>query len=381
MVEALFIISGFVIFYIYFGYPFILWLIPTKHNIKDKRYNETEENLPKVSLIIAAYNEEKVIEEKIKNSLELDYPPEKFEILIGSDGSSDKTAEIINQYKDNRLSFYNFQQRRGKTSVLNDLVPKAKGEIIVFSDANAIYQKDAIKKLVRHFEDKSIGAVSGDCKLINPSYSYGTSEGLYYKYERFIQEKESLINSSIGVDGAIYAIRKELFKSPSNNIILDDLTISMEIAKKGYKVIIDSTALAFEKASPDWKDEFRRKTRIGAGIVQCLKQKEGIPNFSNKLLFWQYISHRLLRWWAFFFLITFFILNLFLLDTKLGIVIFTFQIIFYFLALLGWFFINRVKSPIFSIPFYFCMTNLSAFIGFFKGIFNIQKVTWKQAKR
>jgi cellulose synthase/poly-beta-1,6-N-acetylglucosamine synthase-like glycosyltransferase len=262
---------------------------------------------------------------------------------------------------------------------------------VVFSDANTMYALDAIRRLVRHFADPSIGAVTGDVRLIDNTAGFGESEGLYYKYERHIQLMESRVNSVIGVDGAMYAIRRELFQSPSNNIILDDFVISMSVAHRGFRVIYEPEAIATEVATPNIKQEYRRKVRMIAGGFQALKQREGLPRWNQFTLWFEYVSHKLLRWLAPFFLIGLFISNLLLflkplLLYKAGL---SAQIIFYILAILGWLKIPILSGKwrkvsnnvIFAVPSYFCILNAAAFVGFLKGMLNKQQVTWRKADR
>jgi len=266
-----------IIGYIYFGYPIILKLLSKYYTKPIYR----KEITPEVTLLICAYNEEEVIEEKIKNSFALDYPSEKLKIIVASDGSSDKTNDIVRQYKDDRLILMAYPTRRGKINVINDTVQKLTSEIIIFSDANTIYLKDAVKKLIRNFADPSIGGVSGNVILENEKATFGKSESLYYAYERWIQKKESNLDSIIGGDGAMYAIRKELIIRPSPNIILDDFVISMNIPLQGYRLIYDEKAVAVEKSIISSKTEFLRKSRVIAGAIQSLKQKEGVPSFTQ----------------------------------------------------------------------------------------------------
>ena len=271
----------FIICYIYFGYPVVLLFLSKFF----KKPVDKGEITPEVSLLICAYNEEDVIAQKLENSFELDYPPEKLKIVIASDGSIDRTNDIVGEYKNERLVFVAYPERRGKMETINETVPKLSGEIIIFSDANTMYAKDAIKKLIRNFHDPSVGAVSADVKIQNEKTSFGQSESTYYTYERWIQNKESEFGSIIGADGGMYAIRRHLFIKPSSNIILDDFVISMNVALNGYRLVYDHEAVGYEQSDISSKIEFLRKSRVIAGAFQSILQNEGVPSIKNKGLF------------------------------------------------------------------------------------------------
>lgn len=374
MVNILFWSALTITIYTYIGYPITLALLS---NLKKKKVVKDEEFIPFVTLLLSAYNEEKVIAQKIENSLALDYPENKLEIIVVSDGSTDKTEDIVAKYKDKGIILKS-QSRAGKTSALNNAIPLAKGEIIVLSDANTMYQKDVIKKLVRYFIDPSIGAVSGDVRLINKDVSYGQGEGLYCKYERYIQKKESLISSLIGVDGAMYSIRKELYKPISNDIILDDLVDCLNIVKQNYRVIYEPEAIGFEETAAGPKGEFKRRVRVAGGGFQMIMKKEGIPSIFQPLILFQFLFHKVFRWLTPFFLIIIFFSNMILLNLTIYKFFFIVQSIFYSFALIGWIFNLKVK--LFSIPFYFCLIQLASFIGCYKLLHKTQKVTWEKGR-
>ncbi len=372
--EILFIGSLILVGYVYVGYPVILGLLSCVLNKPIKK----QAVYPFVTLLIAAYNEERVIREKIENSLQINYPKEKLEIVIVSDGCNDKTDEIVKEYKERGVVLKRFGERMGKMGVLNRAMQEIKSEVVVLSDANTMYHPEAVKKLVRNFANPLVGAVTGDVRLESERVSFGQGEGAYWQYERWIQKKESEIGSIIGVDGAMYAIRRELYVRPSDNIILDDFVISMNIGVRGHRVVFEPEALAFEETSPTWREEFRRRPRITAGGYQALWQGEGVPSISNGLLLFEYISHRLLRWLLPFFLITLFVSNWFVVET-IGLKIFLgCQVIFYIAALIG--LATETKVRLFAIPFYFCIVNLGALIGFFRWLTKSQHVMWKKER-
>ena len=368
------------VLYVYFGYPLILGLLTVF--FRPRPMAAEDECLPTVSLVIAAYNEEKILEEKLKNSLVLDYPKSKMEIIVVSDGSTDKTNTITKLYADRGITLHEVNPRGGKTRALNRVIPKSHGEILVLSDANALYQPNAIRKLVRHFGDPKIGAVSGDVQLVNAAGEHAESEGLYYRYERFLQTLESRIGSIIGADGAMYAIRRAAFRPPSDGIIVDDFVISMNVARLGYRVLYDPEAVAIEGGTLSGGEEFRRKIRIVAGGIQALKLGEGLPRLGQPLLLFCYVSHKLFRW----------SLPVFLLLTLVSSAALTQEPFYRFalaLQLLGYGMAIAHASGMFNvkfmkwscIPYYFCLVNAAAFIGIWKGLAGGQSVTWQRTTR
>lgn len=373
--EIIFGILLFTIIYIYLGYPFILRLLATYFN---KDVNKSDIT-PFVSLLIAAYNEERAIPEKIENCLSIDYPIDKLEIIVVSDGSDDRTNEIVEKYKDKRVILNALSPRRGKTGALNRTVPLTKGEIIVFSDANVMYRQDSLRILVKSFADDTVGAVTGNVTMISENVPFGKLESLYCKYERFLQLNESKFFSCIGVDGAMYAIRKELFKPPDDDVILDDFVISMNIARKGDRIIYESESISTEKSAPNLKQDFKRKIRIAAGAFQTIKKRQGLPRLTQGRIIYCYLSHKLLRWLSPFFLLGLFVSNLFLLGSVIYNLAFSIQLLFYFSAFMALFVPKRIN--LFYFPFYFCVFNAAEFIGFFKGILNRQPVKWDVADR
>ncbi|MFQ5901249.1 MAG: glycosyltransferase family 2 protein, partial [Thermodesulfobacteriota bacterium] len=329
--EITFWLSMLLVIYVYFGYPVILaiWALLNKNPVIKR------EILPEVTLLIAAYNEEEVIEEKIKNSLSLDYPRDKLKIVIASDGSDDKTVELVKEYEKDGIILYPYTVRMGKIKALNNTIPRIDTEIIFFSDANTMYQEDAVKKMVRSFYDESVGVVSGNVMLQSDHVGFGGPEKMYWRYEHFIHLKESQCGSMLEADGAMYSIRRALYRPVKDNTILDDFVIPMEIAKQGYRVVYEPEAIGLENTSPSIKAEFLRKIRITAGGIQAIKQREGVPGLKNGVLLFQYISHKFFRWMLPFFMLLLAFSNLFLLERIFYTSTFVLQIAFYVLAVTG----------------------------------------------
>ena len=379
--EIIFFSLIFLTCYTFLLYPLILKLLSgfKRGVIKAKRL---ESYIPYVTVVVAAYNEEKVIEEKLKNFLKFDYPLDKIVVIIASDGSNDRTNEIVKRYESKNIKLVEYP-RMGKVNVLNKTVPLALGEIIVFSDANTMYDSKAITEMVKHFQDPNVGCVCGKLGLINPyNVQSGEGEGFYWRYENRIKEMESHFGCVVGANGAIYAIRKTLFEKMPKNVINDDFHISMKIMIKGYKVIYERNAIGIEKVAPDLSGEFLRHVRDGAGHYREIVHLTGLLNPLRGLVSFTYLSHRFIRWMVPFFLPLIFILNSILIESPLYKVIFLFQIAFYSSFFVA-FFLQRynVRIKILNIPFFFLLTNLALMIGFWKNVVGTQEVTWDRTER
>jgi cellulose synthase/poly-beta-1,6-N-acetylglucosamine synthase-like glycosyltransferase len=368
--------------YVYAGYPFLLGLFRL---LFGQRFHQTADAQPRVTLIIPAHNEAKVIREKLENSLRICYPFDQLEIIVASDGSEDGTNDIVLEYQSRGVKLLPFFPRGGKISVLNRAIPAASGEIVVLCDANVMFLPDALTRLVRHFADPRIGAVTGDVRIRSEDATFGESEGLYYKYERFIQLRESELGSTVTVDGGMYAIRKELFRPLPGDTILDDLIIGMNVALAGTRVLYDPSAVATENATENIRQEFRRKIRIVAGAFRELLRGHGVPSPLQPQLFWSYVSHKVLRWFVPWLLLVILSANVMLTcratPSTPAIILLLAQLTFYGCALIGCLRPNARWPAVVGVPFYFCMVNTAAWLGSLRGITGVERVTWKKAER
>ncbi len=368
--------------YVYVLYPVLLGVLPI---LLRRRPHQIADIKPSVTLVIPAYNEIKFIRAKVENSLRIDYPRDRLEIVVASDGSEDGTNEVVLDYDSQGVKLRAHSPRAGKISALNRVVPDAGGVIVVLCDANVMFLPDALNRLVRHFADPSVGGVTGDVRIQSEEAPFGESEGLYYEYERFIQLQESLLGSTVTVDGGMYAIRKELFRQLPANTILDDFVIGMNVALAGKRVLYDPTAVATENAILDVRQEFRRKVRIVAGGFRELLRGQGVPRPGQLQLFWSYISHKLLRWLVPWFLLLMLSCSLLLvwlqgLNPVNATLLFA-QLAFYGCAMVGMTHPNaRWPAPI-GFPFYFCMVNAAAWLGSIRGLTGLEHVTWRKAER
>lgn len=372
---------------ILFLFPYLFYPLIIKVLASFKKEDNLYNTYKSISIIIPAYNEKNVIEMKIKNCLELNYPSDKIEILIGSDGSDDGTNEVVSKLCEQNLQikFFLFPKRRGKISVLNDLVNEAKNDILVFSDANCILNEQCLVNIDKHFCDKSVGCVSGVKKIVKDKNNCTSgNEGIYWKFESFIKKNESKFNSLIGADGAILAINKEFYVQQNNDTILDDFMISINVLKKYNKrVIYDTEVIAYEEAETDFKKEFRRKTRISAGAFQALRRLGLFNPFSYFGV--GYLCHKIFRWISPIFLLIMLISNVILLfqNKILYIVLFLCQLIYYLISYIGYDMENKKMrtNKIVSLIFYFNLTIFAQFVGLIIYITNTQKVTWDKQNR
>lgn len=357
--------------YAYFGYPLVLLLLRRMIHRGVKKSSIE----PFVSLLIPAYNEGDVMEQKMRNSLALDYPPERLEIVVASDGSKDDTAKIAKQFEEGkRVRVLAYPVNRGKIPVLNSSVPELHGEIVVFSDAAAMLYRDSLRKLVANFADPRVGAVSGRYTVVKADeVNIGKSEDFYWKYETFLKVQESQIASTLGGHGHLHAIRKELYPFPPPGTINDDYIIPVSVLAKGYRAVYEPSAVVYEEAHE--MAGFGRRVRIMAGNLQQLREIKGLlwPLRAFPLFF--FLSHKVSRLVVPFAMIAALIANAFLLSSPLYTVLLCLQAIFYTMAVLGTMFQLRPKTLL--LPFYFCMINAATFFGLYHALTSRRRMAWK----
>lgn len=372
----------FLIIYCYFGYPLAL-VVVSRFFTKPVRKKEI---FPSVSVVVSIWNERDVIAPKIRNLLSLDYPQDKIEILIGSDGSTDGTDDVVLSFKDPRIRFIARPRRLGKMATINELVALAKHEVIIFNDARQELSKDAIRNLVRNLADPAVGCVSGE--LIFRKKAGATSQGinLYWEYEKFMRDHEARIHSMLGATGAIYAIRKELFSPVPVNVVLDDMYIPFKIIERGFRAVFESEAKAFDDIAENPQEEYRRKTRTLFGNFQIFRKFFYMFNPLRSPIAIQFFSHKFLRVAVPFLMVAMIFLNILLLDDLIFKWIFLAQVIFYMMALTGAYVRGRRKGilsyigKMCYIPYVFCLLNFSVFVGFKRFIQSDQEITWEKAR-
>lgn len=299
-----FAVGGVALFiYSYALYPLILALfagfVQFKRDLayafgKRDRRDIVTHHWPSVAVVIAAYNEQKHIRQRVQNLMDLQYPLDRLNIYIGSDGSRDQTADILREFSDSRLNVFIFEVNRGKANVLNDLVSRGREDLLVFSDANTFFAPDALEKLVLPFADPAVGCVSGELHLT--SAGGDNQDGLYWRVEQFLKFFESRIGGLLGANGAIYAIRRTYWKPLRPDTICDDFCVAMTVSAAGGRLLYTTAAVANEEMPESIEDEYHRRVRIGIGNFQALVRH---PEYISKTSWgtkFSYISHKVLRW-------------------------------------------------------------------------------------
>lgn len=393
--KIIFWLSFGILLYLYIIYPLFLALLS---KLIPKLWNKAGTDFsPPISFLIPTYNEETVIESKLKNTVLLDYPA-PIEIIVADDGSTDSTRTLVSNFSaksglatnaNRTIILKSFSERQGKMGALNSTIRDASHNFVIFTDANSLFKPDAIKKLIQHFKDPNIGCVGGTKKIVKCSPESSPAEvdnleGIYWKFENFLKQKESNLYSTF-VDGSIYAIRKDVYPfPPSKKIIMDDFAVSLGVINNNYRVVFEPAAIAYEGASTGSFEEFRRKVRILRGAITA------IFTYPIKKVAFQVFSHKILRWLGGIFMVALFITNFFITGLFYHISLWL-QLLFYGLALIGlileYIRHSKLRSEttkgipnIFYIPYYFCLTNFAQVVGFL-GYAGNKNPAWEKLSR
>ena len=386
--QIIFWISIAIIIYTYVGYGLLLYFIlKIKALVKGKRKSPEPGYAPTLTVIVAAYNEAYCIEEKIINTLALSYPADKISYIFVTDGSTDSTPDIVAKYP--QIKGMHQSGRSGKIAAVHRAMQEVNSEVVVFTDANTMLNKDALLMMCRHYIDQNVGAIAGEKRVqIDETADATAGEGFYWKYESKLKKWDSELYSVVGAAGELFSIRTSLYTPVEPDTILDDFMISMHIALKGYRIVYEPDAYASELASANTGEELKRKIRIAAGGVQStIRLKSLLWPFSQPILSFEYISHRILRWIVTpYMMMLAFILNCLIvyingMNNIYGLVL-AGQLFFYLAAMLGWVLEQRqLKVKIFFIPYYFCLMNYAVVAGLVRYCFTEQSVLWEKAKR
>ena len=362
--------------YVYFGYPTLLAIIRAFAG-RRIQYGSIE---PRVCVFITANDEARVIQAKVLNTMALDYPSDRLDIVVASDGSVDGTNDLVRAFTP-RVRLLEFFPRRGKIAAINEGMKSVTADIVVFSDANTFLQHDAVRALVRNFADPQVGGVSGDVALVGDRASLGRSEDLYYRYERWVQRAESEIGSMIGADGALYAIRRELFAPPEADTILDDMAIPMAVVKAGRRVVFEGAARAVEQGSETATEEFARKARVMAGAMQFMRRRDSAIPLAAPQVILSLVSHKALRWLSPAFGAGALLSSMALASSDmLYATIVVAETGLLLLGLAGCAPRLRRFTPV-AIAHYFCLLQTAAAYGFMRGLVGRQSVLWERFDR
>lgn len=366
-----------------FLYPFLFYpaLLPAlpRRKLRADRGEADADELPSVALVICALNEQNIIGRKIENSLALRYPADKLSIVVVSDGSTDRTADIAREFASARIELIERRTRRGKIANLNEILPARREEILALSDANVLYDPDALLFLVSRFRDPSIGCVSGKVILTETNPVLGSPTNHYYSIEWFLQERASEIYSMAGADGAMYALRRGLFRPCPDDTLIEDFAIPMGVARRGGRVVFEPRALGWERGPASLREEFRRKARIAAGAAQALIRGNGWPRNAPAEFWFVFLSHKLLRWLSPLSGALALVLAALSFERPLSRAMLAAFAAAAALALLHC--LTRWKHPVLTAPFYFLLGQSALALGLLKGVAGRQTVLWAKENR
>ena len=385
IISIIFWISIAFLVYVYLGYPVLVACLAL---LRPKEEYPCD-NLPSATLIIAAYNEENIIQDKLENVLKLNYPQGKLQIIIAADGSDDKTKEIVESFAKDGIILSYSPERRGKMAAIIHALEKAKGEILVFSDANNFFTSYAIKYLLQPFSNPEVGGTTGAKHIRKEGDSLSSSEGLYWKYESWIKRSESRLNTCTAAAGEILAVRRQLFPHNLPNVVNDDFYILLKIIKDDYRVVYVPQAESWERVSQSARDEVKRRARITAGRFQALAYSVQWLPWNNAAAVWQIFSHKYFRLFIPFAMLFALLMNVPLainrpLSAAKGNVyvwLMTGQIVFYVLAGLGRKFDFTGSLKVFYLPAFLVSSNLATLKGFFRHLEHTQDTRWEKVNR
>jgi cellulose synthase/poly-beta-1,6-N-acetylglucosamine synthase-like glycosyltransferase len=374
--QIVFWTSACLLFYTYIGYPLFVYLLSRLRPINTKRENIE----PKVTILITAYNEERDIKAKLENTLQLDYPKDKLEILVASDGSTDNTDNIVRQFSAQGVRLFRQEGRVGKTITQNNAVEQSIGEIILFSDATTDYQPNVLREMLPNFADETVGCVAGKLIYVDKTKStVGKGAKGYWNYETFLKESESLACSLIGASGCLYAVRKSAYK-PMYAEACSDFLIATLIYEQGLRTIYEPKAICEEETNRQADKEFSMRVRvIGQTFTDLWRNRRMLNPLRSGFYAIQLISHKVFRYAVPLFLLLIFISTVFLsLNSWFYDISLIFQILFYSIAFVAWL-AERFgkKLGILAIPLYFILANWASVIAFYRFLSGETYACWE----
>lgn len=363
----------------FFGYPIVLMLLAAS---RGRAPIASAGGGERVALVIAAFNEERVIAAKIENALSLDHDPGKYQVVVVADGSSDRTAEIARGFQDPRVICLHEPERRGKSHALNRAVAASDVDVLVLSDANNFYSRNALRALVARLREPGVGGATGAKKIIESRERAASGgDGLYWRYESKIKLAESRLGGTVTADGEIFALRRADFHPIPSSVINDDMYLTFRLVDAGKRVVYEPDAEAVEEASITIREDFNTKVRMIAGGMQSLRS-EWRTVFGSGWFSLKFASHKLLRWLMPLVLITLLATSGLLSGRPLYGALFLAQVLFYLLAALGWLLNSRNTRPVFAyVPFYFVAMNFAAAGGLWRFLRGSHSVLWSKAAR
>ncbi|WP_237144595.1 glycosyltransferase family 2 protein [Pontibacter pamirensis] len=385
ILKVVFWFSLAVVLYTYIGYGLIVWIwAKAKNLLSDNKMSYSDTYEPEVTLVVPAYNEGSILESKIADCLALDYPADKLLITFITDGSTDNSEEVLSCYP--QVTHLHSPVRGGKSLAENRAMEYVHTSYVIFTDCNTFLNRDAVRELVKHYQNPAVGAVSGEKKILSEGSSSGSGEGLYWKYESFLKRCDSQIHSLMGAAGELVSFRSSLFQPLEADTILDDFMQSLRIVDKGYKVVYEPDAYAMEAPSASMAEEMKRKIRICAGGWQSMARLTSLLNpFRQPVVTFLYLSHRVLRWSLTPALLALLVpLSTVLAWFQGGIytLVFAMQVLFYLMAWAGWNAEAKGKKlKLLLVPLYFSMMNIAVFKGFIRYTRGSQPATWEKAER
>ena len=374
---ALFWVPFWLLVYIYLGYPLLVALLARFFGQEPRRAPIT----PSVSFVIPAYNEQAYLEQKIRNTLALDYPREQLEIIVASDGSTDRTNAIAGAFAGQAVRLIALPENVGKAAMLSQVVPRVRGEFVVFSDTSGELEPQALRQLIQRFADPRVGCVSGLYRLKREGGDVrGEGEGLYWRYEMFLKRQESRLHSILGAHGALYAVRQTLFPALEPTAINDDYLVPMRIVAQGYRAVQEPHAVCREQELASLEGEFARRRRIAAGNCQQVILLRGLLHPRHGWVSFCFFSHKVLRTLAPFFLLAT-LLATPALVAPWGMLAWVAQVLLYGAAGLGYLAQRRGRHiPLLSFPFYFCLGNLAMLAGLVNYMASGGRPAWERSR-